>query len=212
MWLTVSRTSCLCPAEMLLITNNPYDYAFISQGETQVASIDDADELMATDVRRMIIHNFQWMCDQLCLKHVESKVGFKLPQEVDKLLSHTWGSIHFTDWHINSSFLVDVGSLQMMRPGWTGRISAEVYVGCGSRKGREAGQTIQLQTGWASKDQVAVVALVSSSHHSKNWDLHGVLCSATDVASPAHFRNRWVVGLQLAPPAASSHSWCWSCN
>ncbi|XP_033853211.3 myosin-7 [Acipenser ruthenus] len=35
--------------EMLLITNNPYDYAFISQGETTVASIDDADELMATD-------------------------------------------------------------------------------------------------------------------------------------------------------------------
>ncbi|XP_029309692.1 myosin-7-like [Cottoperca gobio] len=35
--------------EMLLITNNPYDYAFISQGETQVASIVDADELMATD-------------------------------------------------------------------------------------------------------------------------------------------------------------------
>ncbi|XP_014864997.1 PREDICTED: myosin-7-like [Poecilia mexicana] len=35
--------------EMLLITNNPYDYAFISQGETQVASIDDAEELMATD-------------------------------------------------------------------------------------------------------------------------------------------------------------------
>lgn len=36
--------------EMLLITANPYDYAFISQGETQVASINDADELMATDV------------------------------------------------------------------------------------------------------------------------------------------------------------------
>ncbi|KAJ8374879.1 hypothetical protein SKAU_G00054590 [Synaphobranchus kaupii] len=35
--------------EMLLITSNPYDYAFISQGETTVASIDDADELMATD-------------------------------------------------------------------------------------------------------------------------------------------------------------------
>ncbi|XP_077412042.1 myosin-7-like [Vanacampus margaritifer] len=35
--------------EMLLITNNPYDYAFISQGETTVASINDADELMATD-------------------------------------------------------------------------------------------------------------------------------------------------------------------
>ncbi|XP_062376909.1 myosin-7-like [Sardina pilchardus] len=35
--------------EMLLITSNPYDYAFISQGQTQVASIVDADELMATD-------------------------------------------------------------------------------------------------------------------------------------------------------------------
>ncbi|XP_068593952.1 myosin-7-like [Cebidichthys violaceus] len=35
--------------EMLLITNNPYDYAFISQGETQVTSIDDAVELIATD-------------------------------------------------------------------------------------------------------------------------------------------------------------------
>ncbi|MFT7819234.1 myosin-7-like [Arapaima gigas] len=39
-----------CPIlEMLLITNNPYDYAFISQGETTVASINDAEELMATD-------------------------------------------------------------------------------------------------------------------------------------------------------------------
>uniref|UniRef100_A0A673CGZ4 Myosin heavy chain 7 n=1 Tax=Sphaeramia orbicularis TaxID=375764 RepID=A0A673CGZ4_9TELE len=35
--------------EMLLITNNPYDYAFISQGETTVASINDAEELQATD-------------------------------------------------------------------------------------------------------------------------------------------------------------------
>uniref|UniRef100_A0A669DEJ4 Slow myosin heavy chain 1 n=1 Tax=Oreochromis niloticus TaxID=8128 RepID=A0A669DEJ4_ORENI len=35
--------------EMLLITNNPYDYAYISQGETTVASINDSEELMATD-------------------------------------------------------------------------------------------------------------------------------------------------------------------
>lgn len=48
---------------MLLITNNPYDYAFISQGETQVASIDDADELMATDVRIIVIHDSQLKCD-----------------------------------------------------------------------------------------------------------------------------------------------------
>ncbi|XP_029456109.1 myosin-1B isoform X1 [Rhinatrema bivittatum] len=35
--------------EMLLITTNPYDFPFISQGEITVASIDDAEELMATD-------------------------------------------------------------------------------------------------------------------------------------------------------------------
>lgn len=35
---------------MLLITNNPYDYAYISQGETTVASINDGEELVATDV------------------------------------------------------------------------------------------------------------------------------------------------------------------
>uniref|UniRef100_A0A8D0HRE1 Myosin-7 n=1 Tax=Sphenodon punctatus TaxID=8508 RepID=A0A8D0HRE1_SPHPU len=35
--------------DMMLVTNNPYDYAFISQGETTVPSIDDAEELVATD-------------------------------------------------------------------------------------------------------------------------------------------------------------------
>ncbi|ERE69458.1 myosin-1 [Cricetulus griseus] len=35
--------------EMLLITTNPYDYAFVSQGEITVPSIDDQEELMATD-------------------------------------------------------------------------------------------------------------------------------------------------------------------
>ncbi|KAG5279159.1 hypothetical protein AALO_G00074750 [Alosa alosa] len=35
--------------DLLLITTNPYDFAFISQGEVAVKSIDDAEELMATD-------------------------------------------------------------------------------------------------------------------------------------------------------------------
>ncbi|XP_068932884.1 myosin-8 [Petaurus breviceps papuanus] len=35
--------------EMLLITTNPYDYAFVSQGEITVPSIDDKEELIATD-------------------------------------------------------------------------------------------------------------------------------------------------------------------
>ncbi|MEE6506702.1 hypothetical protein FKM82_007805, partial [Ascaphus truei] len=34
---------------MLLITTNPYDFPFVSQGEITVASIDDTEELMATD-------------------------------------------------------------------------------------------------------------------------------------------------------------------
>ncbi|XP_061556925.1 myosin-8-like [Phycodurus eques] len=35
--------------DLLLITSNPFDYPFISQGEICVLSINDADELMATD-------------------------------------------------------------------------------------------------------------------------------------------------------------------
>ncbi|KAM5145495.1 myosin-1-like [Mantella aurantiaca] len=35
--------------EMLLITTNPYDYPFISQGEISVKSIDDVEEWLATD-------------------------------------------------------------------------------------------------------------------------------------------------------------------
>ncbi|XP_004709407.1 myosin-4 [Echinops telfairi] len=35
--------------EMLLTTTNPYDFAFVSQGEITVPSIDDQEELMATD-------------------------------------------------------------------------------------------------------------------------------------------------------------------
>lgn len=35
---------------MLLLTTNSYNYPFISQGEVAVKSIDDEEELMATDV------------------------------------------------------------------------------------------------------------------------------------------------------------------
>ncbi|NXG38832.1 MYH1B protein, partial [Dromaius novaehollandiae] len=35
--------------EMLLITTNPYDFPYVSQGEITVPSIDDQEELMATD-------------------------------------------------------------------------------------------------------------------------------------------------------------------
>ncbi|KAG5279154.1 hypothetical protein AALO_G00074690 [Alosa alosa] len=35
--------------EIMLLTTNPYDYPYISQGEITVQSIDDTEELMATD-------------------------------------------------------------------------------------------------------------------------------------------------------------------
>lgn len=63
--------------EMLLITNNPYDYAYISQGETQVASINDADELLATDVRvtLMILYIFLSMI-QYIIQYIWSTGSF----------------------------------------------------------------------------------------------------------------------------------------
>uniref|UniRef100_A0A803XN52 Myosin heavy chain 2 n=1 Tax=Meleagris gallopavo TaxID=9103 RepID=A0A803XN52_MELGA len=35
--------------DLLLITTNPYDFTYVSQGEITVASIDDSEELLATD-------------------------------------------------------------------------------------------------------------------------------------------------------------------
>lgn len=45
-----SCCQCFFLSETLLITTNPFDYPFVSQGEISVASIDDSEELMATDV------------------------------------------------------------------------------------------------------------------------------------------------------------------
>uniref|UniRef100_H3CE06 Myosin, heavy chain b n=1 Tax=Tetraodon nigroviridis TaxID=99883 RepID=H3CE06_TETNG len=41
--------------EMLLITTNPYDFPMISQGQISVASIDDKEELLATDTATDIL-------------------------------------------------------------------------------------------------------------------------------------------------------------
>lgn len=46
-----SSRSDLSVADMLLVSSNPYDYHFCSQGVTTVESMDDGQELMATDVR-----------------------------------------------------------------------------------------------------------------------------------------------------------------
>ena len=59
---------------MLLVSNNPYDYPFISQGETTVASIDDSEELMATDVSLFIIALFSSCPLAQC-----SQMGVRVP-------------------------------------------------------------------------------------------------------------------------------------
>lgn len=41
-------------SDTLLITTNPYDFPMISQGQVTVASINDKEELEATDVRIVI--------------------------------------------------------------------------------------------------------------------------------------------------------------
>lgn len=53
--------------EMLLITTNPYDYAFISQGEITVPSIDDQEELMATDVSLSLSYTQKFFLIPLCM-------------------------------------------------------------------------------------------------------------------------------------------------
>lgn len=47
-------------SEMLLITTNPYDFPMISQGQISVASIDDKEELLATDVSFLSVRHLQW--------------------------------------------------------------------------------------------------------------------------------------------------------
>lgn len=44
-------------SEMLLITTNPYDFPMISQGQISVASINDIEELVATDVSQLCSSN-----------------------------------------------------------------------------------------------------------------------------------------------------------
>ena len=46
-------------SDLLLITTNPFDFPFVSQGEVTVGSIDDSEELLATDVSIVFTHLFK---------------------------------------------------------------------------------------------------------------------------------------------------------
>ncbi|KAL0596833.1 Myosin-3 [Plecturocebus cupreus] len=90
--------------ELLLITTNPYDYPFISQGEILVASIDDAEELLATDVggtnRRsgwvFLLHHQGQLTDALpfpCQSAIDI-LGFT-PEEKSGLYKLTGAVMHY---------------------------------------------------------------------------------------------------------------------
>lgn len=77
---------------MLLVSSNPYDYHFCSQGVTTVENMDDGQELMATDVRAIIFptwREIQLHTEEICevmrfifffLQHAMDILGF-LPDE-----------------------------------------------------------------------------------------------------------------------------------
>lgn len=75
-------------AEMLLITTNPYDFPMISQGQISVASIDDKEELLATDVRRRPTscpERRSPACLQRCVPHPQMAtdiLGFTIEEKV----------------------------------------------------------------------------------------------------------------------------------
>ncbi len=44
---------------MCLLSNNIHDYHFVSQGKTTIPNVDDSEEMTATDVSSLLLHN-QW--------------------------------------------------------------------------------------------------------------------------------------------------------
>lgn len=67
---------------MLLVSSNPYDYHFCSQGVTTVENMDDGQELMATDVscKKKISYK-----DQMKKKKICKKILFLIQHAMDIL-------------------------------------------------------------------------------------------------------------------------------
>lgn len=55
-WIQHTSSSGNFLSDMLLVSSNPYDYHFCSQGVTTVENLDDGQELMGTDVRTIYIY------------------------------------------------------------------------------------------------------------------------------------------------------------
>lgn len=73
---------------MLLVSSNPYDYHFCSQGVTTVENMDDGHELMATDVscKFLLSHQLQEPTEK---KKTGSKIILFLLQHAMDILGFT---------------------------------------------------------------------------------------------------------------------------
>lgn len=77
-----------CVADMLLLTTNPYDYHFCSQGVTTVEGINDGEELRLTDVREQTlipkrhtdVPDVALTLISACVQHAMDTLGFT-PEE-----------------------------------------------------------------------------------------------------------------------------------
>lgn len=60
-WISLScLTDGFPSADMLLVSENPYDFPFCSHGVVAVDSLDDAEEFLVTDVRLVGYQSEDW--------------------------------------------------------------------------------------------------------------------------------------------------------
>lgn len=100
-------------SETLLITTNPYDYSFVSQGEISVASINDSEELMATDVSHVSFLSFSSIAANMY-------ISFNLISECNRHPRLHWRG---ADWHLQANRCCDAL--------WEHEVQAEAEGGAG---------------------------------------------------------------------------------
>ncbi|NXN56499.1 MYH1B protein, partial [Rynchops niger] len=96
--------------EMLLITTNPYDYQYVSQGEITVPSINDQEELMATDpVSRTFV----------CKIGIQDmSIVFALPRIVQSNINVCWYLNNCFFWSLvadKAAYLMGLNSADLLK-------------------------------------------------------------------------------------------------
>lgn len=101
-WVNTARPDFFAhvPPDMLLLSMNPYDYHFCSQGVITVDNMDDGEELMATDV--CLVGAEQSTCSV-----GPREAGWRSGSSFHALsLAGPWGSPDFSDPNISRRLLL----------------------------------------------------------------------------------------------------------